>query len=119
MSNTFARRHKYGAVATTVDGIRFASQKEAARYCELKILEKAGVVKDIEIQPKFALCVPLHGRTNVHVKVGTYRADFRYREGPRGILVIEDVKSAGTRTTAYRLRKRMVEAQYGITIREV
>jgi hypothetical protein len=43
-------------------------------------------------------------------------ADFRYRQGPRGILVIEDVK--GMRTPTYRLKRKMVEAQYGFEIME-
>lgn len=113
------KRHKYGAEAQIVDGVRFASRREARRYGELKLLEKAGEIRDLELQPKFPLYVPAHHRVGVKVEVGKYTADFRYREGPNGLLKIEDVKSAGTRTTAYRLRKRMVEATYGIRITEV
>jgi hypothetical protein len=46
-------------------------------------------------------------------------ADFRYRQGPQGILVVEDVKSKPTMTAIYRWKKRHMLAQYGIQITEV
>ena len=44
---------KYGAIRTTVDGVTFASKAEARRYAELKLLEQAGEIKGLELQPKF------------------------------------------------------------------
>ena len=111
------RAHKYGAVATVVDGVRFASKAEARRYAELKLLEQAGEIRELELQPRFPLFVPVKGRATLHQQVGAYVADFRYRQGPRGVLVVEDVK--GVKTAVYRLKKRMVETTYGIEIREV
>lgn len=114
-----SRPHKYGAKATTVDGIRFASLKESRRYLELKLLERAGEISSLELQPRF----PIFARTPDMrmVKVAEYRADFRYRllsDGyPGNGSVTEDVK--GVRTETYRLKKKLVEAQYGITITEV
>ena len=108
--------HKYHAKPTTVDGIRFASKAEARRYAELRLLEKAGQIKGLELQPRFALMVPERG-SGFDVRIGDYVADFRYREGPKGILKIEDVK--GMKTPMYRWKKKHVEAQYGISIREV
>jgi hypothetical protein len=102
------KRHKYGAVKTEVDGIVFASKKEAKRYQELKLLRKAGKIAALELQPSFDLVV--NG-----VKVGRYVADFRYAE--QDLEVVEDAK--GYKTDIYRLKKKMVEAQYGIEIREV
>lgn len=110
-------RQKYSAVATVIDGVRFASKAEARRYVDLKVLERIGEVKDLELQPKFPLHVPVKGRAGVFQKVCTYIADFRYRLGPNGLLVVEDVK--GMKTTMYRLKKKMVEAEYGISITEV
>ena len=107
--------HKYGAVPTEVDGIRFASKAEARRYGELKLLEKAGKISDLELQPRFelsvrrTLCAP--------VKLGHYVADFRYFDREAGQYVTEDVK--GLKTPMYRWKKRHVEAQYGIAITEV
>lgn len=126
-------RHKYGAKPTMVDGIRFASKKESRRYQELKLLEKAGELWDLELQPKFDLLVPSTTGTVVGaskalvrqaetgsglIRIGRYTADFAYYDRRDG-RVIEDVKSRATATEAYRLRKKHVEAQYGVSIREV
>lgn len=106
-------RTKYRAVPTVVDGIRFASKAEATRYQDLVRFGLAGLLAELELQPRFDLHVE-------GVKVGTYVADFRYREldafDDQWSDVIEDVK--GVRTPVYRLKKRMVEAEYGIQIRE-
>lgn len=113
--------HKYGAKKKIVDGFTFDSTKEASRYQELKLREFAGEIRNLELQPRFHLDVltPI----GEIVTIGRFTADFRYIEvGYRPILdhvVVEDVKSAPTRTEAYMLRKRHVEAQYGIEIREV
>ena len=107
-------RSKYNAKPTVVDDIRFASMAEARRYGELKLLERAGKISNLKLQPKYPL-VFLAGPGREIVNVGTYVADFWY-EGPQGS-VIEDVK--GVRTPLYRLKKKMVEAIYGVTITEV
>jgi hypothetical protein len=109
-------RSKYGAQPQIVDGIRFASKREARRYFELKMLERAGEIKELSLQPKFPLYVASPHRTE-RIKVCDYIADFRYRKGPTGLLVIEDAK--GMKTPVYRLKKKMFEAQYGLQITEV
>lgn len=110
-------RHKYGAQPTTIDNIRFASKAEARRYQELKLLEKAGEIRELELQPKFPLFAPGRGNGGPYecVCVGHYVADFRYLEGKT--LQIEDVK--GMKTPLYRWKKKHFEAQYGISITEV
>jgi len=110
---------KYRAIPTQIDGIHFDSKKEARRYGELLMLMRAGEIRDLECQPEFPLFTARYKGSDVH-QVGTYTADFRYRQGPTRTLIIEDVKSPATRKTAvYRLKKRMVEAAYGITVTEV
>ena len=116
-------RHKYHAQPTEVDGYRFASTKEARRYGELKLLERAGEIHGLTLQPRYELSVdngdyPEDGRGR-SIPLGVYVADFRYfRKGAEGTeLVIEDVK--GFKTPLYRWKKKHVEAQYGITITEV
>ena len=103
------KRSKYGAVVTEVDGIRFASRKEAKRYGILKIMLAAGEIADLELQPEFPLIV--NG-----VLVARYVADFRYRLGRK--IVVEDVKSKATKTPVYRLKKKIVEALYDIEVIE-
>ena len=103
-------RSKYGAKPTIVDGIRFSSQAEARRYGHLKMLERAGTICDLELQPRFTLLVN-------QVKVATYVADFRYRFPGVSVPVVEDVK--GVQTPVYKLKKKMLLAQDGIIITEV
>ena len=111
-------RNKYRAVKTEVDGITFDSKAEAKRYVELKLLEKQGLIQNLELQPKFDCVVN-------DTKVCTYRADFRYLDpskegshGQAGCTVVEDVK--GYRTAVYKLKKRLVEALFrGVKIMEV
>jgi hypothetical protein len=100
---------KYRNEKVTVDGHRFDSRAEGARYWDLRQLERAGEISDLELQPVYPLLV--NG-----VKVGVYRADFRYLDHHGNNVVVEDVK--GMPTAVYRLKKRMILAQYGIEIRE-
>lgn len=99
-----------------VDGVRFASTREANRYLTLRLLEKSGEIAELELQPKFPLYVCRRQNGELH-KVCDYVADFRYREGRDRVLVVEDSK--GFRTPVYLLKRKMFEAQYGLTIREV
>lgn len=95
------RRSKYGAVKTVVDGITFDSKAEARRYGELKLLQAAGVIKDLEMQPRYDITIN-------DKFCAFYKADFRYIQD--GEMVVEDVK--GMKTPMYRLKKKLVEALY-------
>lgn len=103
------RSHKYWAKPCEIDGHKFPSQKEGRRYLELKLLERAGAISGLELQPKFPLIV--NG-----AKICEYRGDFRYVDGDKGAVIIEDTK--GFKTPEYRLKKKLVEALYGISILE-
>ena len=109
-------RHKYNAKACVIDGIRFASQKEGQRYQELKLLEKAGQIHRIELQPRFPLSVKNQDHAG-SVFIGAYRGDFSYYVKATHQRVVEDVK--GYKTPLYRWKKKHVEAQYGVSIVEV
>jgi len=101
--------HKYKAKSVTVDNILFPSKREASRYGDIKIMLKAGVIQDLTLHPKFPCIV--NG-----LKVCTYIADFSYVRRKDGEVVTEDCK--GYRTDVYRLKKKLVEAIYGIRIIE-
>jgi hypothetical protein len=101
------RQSKYRNVPTWVGGIRFASRKEAARWQELKVLEKAGLITNLVRQVRFPLVI--NGE-----KICVYVADFTYREN--GAAIVEDVK--GTRTELYKTKSKMMWAIYRIQIRE-
>lgn len=90
---------KYHNKRTSVDGFSFASQAEAKRYGELKLLQRAGEISGLTLQPRF-VCV-IGG-----VKVCTYIADFAYFENNRRVVV--DVK--GFATPVYKLKKKLVMA---------
>lgn len=117
------KRAKYGNQRQQVDGHWFDSRKEAARYQELKLMQQAKQIADLELHPSFPLHVMrLYRSGPIEITtVGILKTDFRYTvlEGlNRGEIVIEDVKSDWTKTTAYQLRKRIAEAVHGITIVE-
>lgn len=101
---------KYNATPTRVDGLRFASKREAKRYNELKLMERGGEIVALEIQPKFPLIVNKQ-------KLGNYFGDFQYRDTATGDLIVEDVK--GVRTPVFRLKAKLVRALYGVEIVEV
>ena len=103
---------KYHNRKTLVDGIQFDSQKEANRYQELILMERAGLIRSIELQPRYDLIVNGH-------KLGFYKGDFRYEVVATSIMIGEDVKSPATKTAVYCLKKKLVKALYGIEIIEV
>lgn len=102
--------NKYRNVKTVVDGHTFASKAEARRYSELRLLEKAGEISGLELQPRYPIVV--NG-----FKICTYVGDFRYFDRASKTLITEDCK--GMRTPIYRLKKKLVRAMYGFDIREV
>ncbi len=114
--------NKYRNVKTEIDGIVFDSRKEANRYRELRLLEKAGEIQGLVVQPCFVITV--NGS-----KVCSYKADFRYEQINRGkdglrvhglTNVVEDVKSEATRRLpVYRLKKKLLKAVHGIDVVEV
>lgn len=97
----------------TMDGVVFASKAEMRRYAMLKLSQRAGLIRDLEIQPRLPIVIG-------GVKVCTYVGDFRYVELQNGKplgSVIEDCK--GHKTEMYLLKKKLVRAVHGIEIREV
>lgn len=100
---------KYHAKKEVVDGITFASRKEASRYRQLKLLEKAKAIQDLKLQQKF----PLIPKSKYGREI-RYVSDFTYYEN--GVLVVEDTK--GYKTDVYKLKKRLMAEKYGIEIKE-
>lgn len=103
-------RNKYNNKKTVIDGIQFDSRREANRYCELLILQKAGVIKDLKLQPKFTLQTKFRYKEKTYRAV-TYIADFQYTEVKTELKVVEDVK--GMRTPAFNMKEKFFLYQYG------
>ncbi len=101
---------KYKAKKAIVDGITFDSKKEAGRYQELKLLERAGAVKGLVLQPRFLLQDKFKYKGKTERKI-EYIADFEYMDTKTGKVVIEDVK--GYKTDVYKLKRKLFLKQYG------
>ncbi len=100
------RRNKYNAIKVKEDGITFDSKAEHRRYCELKLLLKAGEICSLKVHPRYRLEVG----DNL---IGVYEADFEYHELKAGKPqyrreVVEDVK--GVRTREYILKRNLFKA---------
>lgn len=104
------RRPKYGnrKVTDPASGRTFDSKREYTRWLQLSLLQKAGAISELEHHPP-AIELVVNG-----VLVCKYEPDFVYRE--RGERVIEDTK--GVRTKEYVLKRKLLFAVHGITIRE-
>lgn len=108
---TKPKRNKYGAIPTEVDGIRFASKHEARRYTQLKAMELAGEIHNLEPHPRYIF--EYNG-----IRITTYRPDFQYTDAA-GNLVVEDTKSKPTLSEGYKIRKKLMKAYYDIDVQEV
>ena len=118
--------NKYGSKKVEVNGIVFDSKKEAKRYSELLLLEKAGVISGLQRQIKFVL-IPAQREQDIIGKRGgrkpgkliekecAYIADFVYQEA--GKTVVEDTK--GFRTKDYIIKRKLMLHEHGIRIREI
>lgn len=95
----------------------FDSRKEARRYQELRLLERAGKITDLKCQVKFELIPAQYENGKCVERAVTYIADFVYTEGRQ--LVVEDVKSAITRKQKeYVIKRKLMLWIHHIRIRE-
>lgn len=119
------KRSKYGNRKVVRDGIKFDSEREAARFGELKVLRAMGKIRNLRLQANFTL---VEGYTTIEgkrIKPMAYRADFVYERATdpdrNGTVYwlreVEDAK--GTKTKDYLLKKKLMQDKYGIMIREV
>lgn len=123
------KMNKYQAIKTIVNGIEFDSRKEARRYQELLLLQRAGVIQDLKMQVKYIL-IPAqyetferYGKNGQRLKDGqrllekecSYIADFVYTENDKEI--VEDTK--GVRTKDYIIKRKLMLKEHNIRIKEV
>lgn len=123
------KRNKYQNIKTNVNGIEFDSRKEARRYQELLLLQRAGVILNLEMQVQFELVpaqyevVKRYGKNGQELKPQTrmveravnYIADFVYEEN--GKKVVEDTK--GVKTKDYIIKRKLMLYTHGIRVKEV
>lgn len=130
------KQPKYRNKKVIVDGITFASSKEGRRFTELKLLQKAGEIKDLELQKAFVL-IPAqyeyyerYGKKGQRLKDGkrciekscVYIADFTYTD-KNGETVVEDVKGYKDPSSAgfakFVIKRKLMLYVYGIRIKEI
>lgn len=124
---TSSMRSKYGNKKIKYDGEVFDSRKEARRWCELLLLQKAGEISELKRQVEFEIIPaqyefsktgkPLKDGMKLIEKRACYVADFVYRD-KEGNIVVEDTKSEATKTNYYILKRKLMLLKHGIRIKE-
>ena len=124
--------NKYHNEKVVYDGIEFDSKREAKRYQQLKLMEKAGVICDLKMQVKRELIPAQYINGKCVERAVTYTSDFEYyvlkplrqktvMAEPDAMAIgqhiVEDAK--GMRTDVYRLKKKLMLYKYGIRITEI
>lgn len=103
------RNGKYNNRPVELDGHRFDSQAEAARWTELKMLQAAGEIMHIEVHPRFLL-IDSFTHNGRKVRAVYYEADFRYLDRHSGRVIVEDVK--GVKTAVFQLKEKLLMSRY-------
>ena len=109
--------NKYNAKKTELDGITFDSKLEANRYAELKLMERAGVIQQLQLQPKFTLQEAFE-KDGKKYRAITYIADFMYFDNEKRQWVVEDAK--GVETEVFKIKRKLFEYKFrNYTIKEI
>lgn len=111
----YSKTNKYHNKKVIIDGIEFDSQKEGNYYLKLKMLQKAGKIKNLKLQVEFVLLETIRVGESTYRKT-KYIADFTYLDEENKLHVV-DVK--GFKTKDYILKKKLMAWKYGINVEEV
>lgn len=109
-------KNKYNA---KMDGRR-RSQKERNRAAELKLMERAGLIHNLNEQVRYILIPTQHDKNGKMVlQRAEYWADFTYYD-ENGEFVVEDVKGykGGEAYKLFMLKKKLFYQKTGILIKE-
>lgn len=115
-SNQFGKYNVSHPSERTRDGILFASKAEMRRYQELRLLEKAGKIKDLICQPKFEL-VPAFTLLKKQYHAMYYYGDFQYYDCEKKKKIVEDVK--GVETDVFKMKEKLMAYRHHIEIHKV
>lgn len=124
------RRNKHNATMMTEDGYVFHSTKEWQKYLVLKRRIKEGLVRDLEVHPRYEL-VPKHSINSKMIRPITYEADFRFYDVLEARTRVVDIKPAikpfttkksrrfdNGRTDVYKIKKKLMSYVHGIEVEE-
>ncbi len=114
-------KNKYGNRKVEIEGRIFDSEKEARRWAELKILEEAGIIKDLQCQVSFELIPAQKIGGQLVERPVRYIADFVYTDTLVDELVVEDVKGykKGNAYRVFALKRKLMLEKYGIRVKEI
>lgn len=124
-------RKYYNIKTKTTDGLVFDSHKEAQRWEQLRLLQKAGKIVELQRQVKYELLPAQYetyerfSKKGKRLKDGTrlierqciYIADFVYTDAETGETFVEDVK--GVRTKDFVIKRKLMYVVHGIKVKEV
>ena len=108
--------------------LKFQSRKEAKRYDELVLMLRSGAIRNLKLQPQFTLQESYLTPEGQRVRAIQYIADFSYEIKMSSVgnsgeyrwqLVVEDVKSSGTKTEQYKIKRKLMLERLGIEIKEI
>jgi hypothetical protein len=112
-------KSKYGNKTCIIDDIKFQSIKEGARYSELKLLKKAGLIKEFTRQPMFVLQDGYRRKDGKKIIAIKYFADFAVTY-PNGTIEYEDVKSPATlKKESFVIKRKLLEAKFDLILKIV
>ena len=124
--------NKYNAQKAIVNGKTFDSKHEGERYYELMIMQRAGAIKDLQLQVPFILIPPQYEEDielpNGKIKKGKcieqsvkYIADFVYKDAKTGKTVVEDAKGYkdGAAYRIFVIKRKLMLERFGIRIKEI
>lgn len=115
MKPTYSKKSKYGSRKVTIDGVTYDSLKEYHRFCDLKLMQRAGIITGLQRQVKYELIPTQRINGKMIERPVNYYADFVYKMDRQ--LVVEDVK--GYKTPEYVIKRKLMLSVYGIQIHEV
>jgi len=101
---------KYNNKKVQEDGFTFDSKAVRQRYLELKLLQRAGQIKNLTLQPRYELQASFKHNGKTHRKI-EYVADFQYIDTDTGKTIVEDVK--GMKTDVFKLKMKLFLYHYG------
>lgn len=109
--------NKYHNTKVIYNGIKFDSKKEMQRYKELELLESTDYICNLELQKKFLLQDGYTNAKGKKIRPIYYISDFYYYDYIDNKWIVEDTK--GVRTEVYKLKKKLFEYKYNLTIDEL
>jgi hypothetical protein len=127
LGKTASKEAKYHNQPDTRGELHFDSRKEARRYDELMLMLKAGAIRNLRLQVQYTLQESFVAPDGERVRAIRYVADFAYERPTEPdkygtvlwLPVVEDVKSAATKTQKYEIKKKLMRERFNISITEV